>query len=66
MRRFSLEPLALCRIGHFGDIYQELRLISESLPKAAPQRAKLRALARGISDFEGNTFNLGGFWPEAR
>lgn len=65
MRRFSLEPRAV-RVGHFGDIYQELRLIFESLPKAAAQRAELRALAHGIADSEGSTFNLDGFRPEAR
>ena len=53
MRRFSLKTRT--RIGHFGDIYEELRLIYESLPKAAPQREKLLALAYGISDFEGGT-----------
>ena len=67
MRRFSLEtPATSCRVGHFGDIYQELRQIHDSLPKRAPQRSKLLQLARGIADFEGSPFNIDGFWPEAR
>ncbi len=64
MRRFSLDSVT--RIGHYGDIYEELRLIYESLPKAAPQRRRLVALARGIADLEGGTHNLEGFWPEAK
>lgn len=52
------------QFGHMGDVFEGIREIYDSLPKAAEQRKMLKELAAKLADMEGEWANLDGYWED--
>lgn len=50
---------------HFGDVFQELKEIYDSLPRSSTQRKKIKEFTKKLASFRGEWPNLDAVWPEA-
>lgn len=52
------------QFGHFGDVFQALKEIYDSLPKNVSQRTTVKDFTLRLASFRGEWPNLDANWPE--